>query len=528
MTPIRVRLLALLAIATVVLYLPLLAAGFAWDDEALIPAIAARPASEAWSHGLWPGSEGEARGIILYRPALEMVLKATATAGGGSPLLFHAVSIALHVLVGLGFLCWLWRRDDEGGRGREALWGSTLVASAYLLHPAHQEAVAFVSGQNDLWAALAVVGAAWAAERSSLLAGLVLLVGLAFKESAVVGVILVGGDLLVRGRGPRTAVALVAATTLWIGIRLVMASPPNLPVPTFMQGAAMFAHAGSLLVGASAVHVHQPLSLVFADTIRWATGTAAIVALVATTLARTDGRLGLAAWITGLLLALPVAVTVDNYGDRYFNIPDLGLALALAGPAACLVGWRPGRWIAAAALAGWLLLNVTSLSRWASSTSLWDWGLDHDPTGYSAWQLGAYHEGAGRLEQAEAAYAQALDARYPYPVAFAGLGRLRVLRGDLAGGCQSLARAHSLDSDGKAYLARCLAAAGTPGPAAKLLDEAQAEDPTNPLVLLEQLALAVETGDVAREHTARSDLARVGVDDAAATILLAARRRGLQ
>ncbi len=125
--------------------------GFAYDD---IPIIATNERvhhlASWWSFfgtSYWPPQYGES----LYRPMSMLAYALEWALGNGSPMLFHAVSIALFILLAILVLMLLRELLD----GRAALVGGVLFAA----HPIHTEAVANVVGQAELLAAIGVVGA---------------------------------------------------------------------------------------------------------------------------------------------------------------------------------------------------------------------------------------------------------------------------------------------------------------------------------------------------------------------------------
>jgi len=125
--------------------------GFAYDDIAIIADNARVHSLSSWwtlfGSSYWPPAFGES----LYRPLSMLSYALQWTLGNGNPMFFHAVSIALFVLLAVAVLALLREVLDERG----ALVGGMLFAA----HPVHTEAVANVVGQAELLAAIGVVGA---------------------------------------------------------------------------------------------------------------------------------------------------------------------------------------------------------------------------------------------------------------------------------------------------------------------------------------------------------------------------------
>lgn len=125
--------------------------GFALDD---VPIILQNPRvhslGDAWQlleQTYWPPDYGSS----LYRPLTSIGFAVQWAIGGGSPLIFHVVSVALYVAVCVLLL----RLARQIMEPRAAAIG----AAVFAVHPIHVEAVANVVGQAELWVALIMVGA---------------------------------------------------------------------------------------------------------------------------------------------------------------------------------------------------------------------------------------------------------------------------------------------------------------------------------------------------------------------------------
>ena len=125
---------------------------FAYDDVHIVQLNDRVHSLGAWwrlfGQSYWP----PAYGATLYRPLTMLGFAGQWVAGGGSPAVFHVVSVLLYALVCLALL-WLARALLAPAA---AWWAAALFA----VHPVHVEAVANVVGQAELWVALAVVIAA--------------------------------------------------------------------------------------------------------------------------------------------------------------------------------------------------------------------------------------------------------------------------------------------------------------------------------------------------------------------------------
>jgi hypothetical protein len=162
-----------------------LANGFVYDDIPIIQQnpIVRQPESigRIWSTPYWPAG-------LLYRPVTVQLFAAEWALGGGSPLVFHLVSVLLKVLTAV----LLWRLARRLLPPLPALAAAALFA----VHPVHAESVANVVGQAELLAAgLALLAVerylAWR-ERGSLGTGhraalaLLTLLAILTKETGVI------------------------------------------------------------------------------------------------------------------------------------------------------------------------------------------------------------------------------------------------------------------------------------------------------------------------------------------------------
>src|SRR5512139_3248898 len=126
----------LLLAAVLAAYASAFGGSFQFDDFNVIVRQPAVQSLAAW----WESMPG-------IRPLLKLSYALSWGAGGGSTVAFHAVNIALHAanaLLAWAILRELWDRMGIGEAGAAAFAGALLFA----LHPAHTEAVAYVSGRS--------------------------------------------------------------------------------------------------------------------------------------------------------------------------------------------------------------------------------------------------------------------------------------------------------------------------------------------------------------------------------------------
>lgn len=210
--------LALLASATS------LGNGFAYDDRWIIAENArAHSLHEPWrlfAETYWPN----VRGAALYRPLTILVYSAQWVAGGGSPLVYHVVNVALYAVVAV-LVFWLALQVLP----RSAAW---VAAALFAVHPVHVEAVGNIVGQAELWTAVAMVGAValYVRERrnglslprqSAWIITVLYFLGMLVKENAIVlPALLVAAELfLVRDARPwRERADELLTLLVWMGL----------------------------------------------------------------------------------------------------------------------------------------------------------------------------------------------------------------------------------------------------------------------------------------------------------------------
>jgi hypothetical protein len=122
--------------------------GFTYDDVELIAKAARMHTLDGWwrefGRTYWP----ETSGGDGYRPLTILAFRSEWALGGGHPMVFHAVNIAIHVATAVAVF-WL-------ARALLPLAAAWIVGALYAVHPVHVEAIANVVGQSELAVALFV------------------------------------------------------------------------------------------------------------------------------------------------------------------------------------------------------------------------------------------------------------------------------------------------------------------------------------------------------------------------------------
>lgn len=148
--------LSCLVLAAAVPYLNALGAGFTFDDRGVIVQnevvhASAPPLVELFTEPYQPGA--------LYRPLTHLTYWANHRLHGLDPAWFHAVNIALHVVVTM----LVYRLALTMRISRTIAFTAALV---FAVHPIHTEAVTSVVGRAELLSAIAVLGGLLCAWRS--------------------------------------------------------------------------------------------------------------------------------------------------------------------------------------------------------------------------------------------------------------------------------------------------------------------------------------------------------------------------
>lgn len=384
---------------------------FQFDDFNVIVHESAVHSAGAW----WSSMPG-------IRPLLKLSYALSWSAGGGDAFAFHVSNVALHA--GNVVLAWvvlreLFCRMGVAGDGFAAFAGALLFA----LHPAHTEAVTYVSGRSVSMMAFFYLASVLAYVRGAprWISPLLFLAALATKEVAVT---LPFALLLCEALDLRKAFDLRSAlrrqalhwAVLGAGLVLMGALPRYremletslaLRAPAEQLGlqlGALLRHVGVLIL-ALPPNIDPEAPVVPA-----AAGFAALAAIaVGIALVRVQPWYGLALLWFFLHLAPTNSILprVDAVNDRQLYLASIG-PLALAGLALALA--PRGRVMLTAFAA--LVLAVATLGRnqdYRTEVALWADTARQSPGSARAFNnLGYAYQIEGRRDEACAAYLQAL------------------------------------------------------------------------------------------------------------------------
>jgi tetratricopeptide (TPR) repeat protein len=401
----------LLLAAILVAYANAFGGSFQFDDFNVIVRQPAVHSLAAW----WDSMPG-------IRPLLKLSYALSWAAGGGSAIAFHAVNVALHaanVLLAWAVLRELWRRMGAGEAEMAAFAGALLFA----LHPAHTEAVSYVSGRS-----VSLMAFFYLASMLAYLRGAPRWVSLALFAAALatkeVAVTLPAALLLCDALDQRQPFDLRAAlrrqwahwALLVIGLAAMAMLPRyremletslalrGLKEQLALQAAAIVRHAGVLSL---AVAPNIDPEVPFAPTVAVLAILAAIGVGFALLRLQPWYALALLWFFLHLAPTNSILARADAVNDRQLYLASLG-PLALAGLAIALMPRARSVALAAAAV----LLTAATIARNRddrSEAALWSDTVRKSPGSARAWNnLGYAYQLEGRREEARAAYQRAL------------------------------------------------------------------------------------------------------------------------
>lgn len=460
----RARILALVALLSILPFWPALKADFAFDDAELIvrhPAVSAAGPTLAWRLPYWPDRPSAG----LYRPWTTMSFWLDAKLFGLNPRAFHAVNLALHAATScLVFLLLLELFPAYAGR-------AAATALLFAVHPLHAEAVVGTVGRAELWAALAALLAYLTAHRhvrrpaAWLLgaSGLSFLVAMLAKESSLG---LLGLIALHQSRVPlddprSTAQRWTAVGAVWTGaaatallLRLkVLGSLFALERVSLMDNPLAYVDPLRRALAALGLQawtwfkVVVPISLsadysfpaLQATPLWMALGAVALIAMLGAALLawrsrRKDLLFGLAFAASTALLTSNVLLPIGTVlGDRLSYLPSLGLLWLAASCAAPLLARRRGLGILllAAALLGYGARSFARSGDWQNDLTLFAAATRDAPRSAKAWSNYAtslLHADREPEALAAAERSLALAPDYPPSLSAKGMALLRLGR----------------------------------------------------------------------------------------------------
>ncbi|MBI3449259.1 MAG: tetratricopeptide repeat protein [Acidobacteria bacterium] len=508
-------------------------------DNPRVHSVAGIPS--LFTSDFWGGGEGH---NPLYRPLTATMTTLVYAAGGGRAMPFHAVNIVLHALASaLAFLLLKRLTSSDGA----ALAGALLFA----IHPVHTEAVAWISGDGEILAALLVM-AAWiahAGRRTSLAAAALALALLSKEGAAVFPALALAGDVLAdRGAPPRwrSYGAYAAVVVAYLGLRLAVlghvlgagtiGSPLLNPLRTAstLERVLTSASVAGKAIGQSVLPRRLCLDYGFNQLPVSRTlldgavlfGLAVVAALVAAAFvtARGSGKLrGVALGaIVFLITFLPTSNLlfpgISIFAERNLYLPVLGICLmaatlvvALGSPSGPLP--RGARLTAggAAAIAALVLVGggrtYARNAEFRDPLTLYSAAIEACPQSARAWSFhGIALREAGKAKEAASSQTRALAISAGYGDAHAELGLDLSMTGDPAGAERELNEALRInpeDREARANLSSLFAQTGRVDDALREARSLAMKYPADDEILSNLGAALIDKGDPGSLEEAR-------------------------
>jgi len=476
--------MAIVACFAILLYLPTLGFQLVWDDPMLLDLthtrLVAGGIGSLLSSEFILGSHSDHTGY--FRPVVLLSLAVDGWLGSGKPWWYHLTNVLLHAAVSalvVMFLNGLFKDRPS------SVFGGMLFAA----HPIHVEAVAFVSGRTDLWAAMFVFSAClfWMRGRShgtgarpgaaAAASSFCLALGTLSKELAMMTVpALLCWDALRIGRPSDATAAWIKRNGLWIisalaGVAFVFALRWGV-AGVFLGGAS----APAAVPGMEAPSALQSLAPRLATYLRLLAAPWPMSAFYASS----DLSLG-----TGVILGAVVAISIFGFAwvveprnlspagllwTLVFLVPVLGIVRLSGGAAAERFLYIPSFGFCLAAAAAWRALHerrktaalalgvgvvaffgVATIVRsqvWKDELTLYTDMARSSPQAFVPhFNLGNELAKAGRLEDAEVSLARAVQVAPGRADGWNNLGSVRLSLGKDVGAEEAYAEAVRLKPD---------------------------------------------------------------------------------
>ncbi|NNN07319.1 MAG: hypothetical protein HKL90_15620 [Elusimicrobia bacterium] len=415
-----------LLLATALVYSPLIAAGFVYDDWWMIPRNPAIRGIHLLRYFLDPATLADpAAGFAgdVYRPLTTLSFAVDFKMWALRPGFYHLENILLHLAN--GYLLWrllgLWLKNKA-----EAL----LATALFLLHPVQVEAVSWIGQRTNLLSTFALlgalhyfVGAGGSPRRRWIIGGCCYAVALLCRESAVVLPVLValvdaqGWRPKTDGRAGRTILygELILITAAYLGLRFFIMrhwSQFSEAVPPWWQSSGLGVLAFSTYLGKTIFPMALRPSYDYPEFNVWFITGAYGVAL---------GYLGLVwgvrrknpllftglAWFLACLLPVLQLIPIRAFvSERFLYVPMMGAALAAVWAYRRYPSARTPLWAGTAVLA---VVTAANVPHWRNERSLWAHAVKQEPT--NAFAHACYAAVVGNPVEAERQYRLALINR---------------------------------------------------------------------------------------------------------------------
>lgn len=411
----RAAVIVVLAICVAAAFMPVLHAGWVYDDANLVkPSPALQNLAglgRSISTDLYSQAGSRLEVSPYWRP-LAMASYWLDTRFGNAPRALHVGNILLHTIAAVLLALVVMRRHV----GRVGIVTAALVSAWWALHPQNVEAVAWISCRYDILTAIALLGLLTIPRRPgplhAALFGLVFLAGLLAKEgfgamAAVVVAMDVADRRPVREAAPRWA-AVALAFVIWMGLRALIGLK-GLDLPPFesvvaillnyLQAVALYVWRAFTLPPLTVSHpfISNSMPGIVAGGLMFAALAAAAI-LWRPPITGNAGKQRGAQQKAPRPLAVPVAIFLaglipmagamtmfSEAPERYFYLPSIGLALLIGELLAVAMSTRhrPLHIAVPLVVAGLVVAGMVMVERrlpdWKSDNALWSAALRVDP-----------------------------------------------------------------------------------------------------------------------------------------------------
>jgi tetratricopeptide (TPR) repeat protein len=402
---------ALVALASVIIYIPTLKSGFLWDDIQLIT----RPLKTSENPFAFFFGGG-----VFYRPLLVLSLTFDYSLWHLNALGFHLTNILLHTLNSflvffLGMMLiknnktWVISDSEEKNR-LGIILPSFLAALFFALHPIHTESVAWISGRTDilstLFFLLSFVSYLTYEEdgktRSLIISSLFFLFALFSKENAISFILVVLAYGIIT-KIPRKRIMISLSTFVSViviyflfrkaTVITMMLAPPSSQEAFFASGLT-FERMANLVVQGTGYYFERlilpfnlsllpevpdkPLYLLFF-----------VLPFVVGGAAYSSGRRLEAFLVTWLIITLLPSLSLllsrmAPLGERYLYLPSVGFCILLGLLLSRLREKKAVCMVVLAVLIAYSVSSHTRLDAWRSDLALWEETVRKNPTSATA------------------------------------------------------------------------------------------------------------------------------------------------
>ena len=495
----------------ILVYVPVLDAGFIWDDDAYVtdnPVLRdVRGLVAAWT---------TLDATPQYYPLTHTSLWIDHALWGVRPLGYHLVNILLHAASAVV----LWRILA----GLDVP-GAFLAAAIFAVHPVHVESVAWITERKNTLSCLLALSSAAMFLRGRKGVAAILYAGALLAKTVTATLPVVLGITLwwKRGRLARgeiswlvpmlAAGAVLGSVTRHLEATQLGASGGTWALTfaerTVLAGRIVWFYLGKLAAPFELIFIYPRWRVDASSVEAWIAPVAVVVVAAALLLfSRRIGRAPFAAFAAFVVMLAPASGYFDVYPFRYSWVADHFQYMASIAPIALAAAaggtWLRGRWAPALAVVLVAALGMRAFARtraFHDEETLWRDTLAKNPSAWIAHNnLAILLAERGEPAFAEVHFRQVLALEPGHSGALANLGYALEIMGRDAEAAETLGRAASArsdDADARAHLVRILLRLGRPAEALPHAVEAARLRPDDPEILCDAGTLLASRGRAA-------------------------------